>query len=172
MRCNGQNLAAIRSVGRRARARLARHGGDASVRRVYGDFTHPGLAPWKQVSLEHSFRTVNTFSYTTGGGSADAALIIEAMDYLHSNPSIAGFAIVSSDSDFTPLAQRLREAGKSVVGFGERKTPKPFVTACERFVYIENLMMDEDGNGAAEKTSWFAVEDASLVQRPRAAAET
>jgi uncharacterized LabA/DUF88 family protein len=119
---------------------IATMGGDSSVRRVYGDFSKPELSPWKQVSLDLSFRTVNAFSYVSGKGSSDATLIIEAMDYLYSNPTIKGFALVSSDSDFTPLAQRLREAGKHVIGFGERRTPSPFVTACERFIYTENLL--------------------------------
>jgi uncharacterized LabA/DUF88 family protein len=119
---------------------LALLGGDSSVRRVYGDFSCEALKPWKDVSLAHSFRPVNAFSYVSGKDSTDAALMLDAMDLLYANSSITGFAIVSSDSDFTPLAQRLREAGKSVVGFGERKTPAPFVTACERFIYTENLL--------------------------------
>jgi uncharacterized LabA/DUF88 family protein len=117
---------------------IATLGADASVRRVYGDFTKPNLAPWKQVSLELSFRPVNAFSYVSGKGSSDAVMIIEAMELLFKD-RVDGFALISSDSDFTPLAQRLREAGKYVVGFGQRHTPAPFVTACERFIYTENL---------------------------------
>ena len=118
---------------------VAALGADSSVRRIYGDFSKHNLSPWKQVSLELSFRPVNAFSYISGKGSSDAVLIIEAMDFLFRNPNLDGFVLVSSDSDFTPLAQRLREAGKCVIGFGQRQTPAPFVTACERFIYTENL---------------------------------
>jgi hypothetical protein len=82
---------------------------------------------------------INTFSYVSGKGTSDAAMIIDAMELLYTNPAIDGYALVSSDSDFTRLAQKLREAGKHVVGFGTKSTPIPFVTACERFIYIENL---------------------------------
>ena len=99
---------------------IAAMGGDSVLRKIYGDFSKPNLGAWKQVSLEHSFRPVNTFSYVSGKGSSDAVMIIEAMEILFRNSAIDGFALVSSDSDFTPLAQRLREAGKKVVGFGER----------------------------------------------------
>jgi len=114
-------------------------GGQPSVRRVYGDFTKQELDPWKLTSLNLSFLPVNAFSYVPGKGTSDAAMIIDAMELLFTNPSIGGFALVSSDSDFTRLGQRLREAGKHVIGFGERKTSSPFVTACERFVYTEIL---------------------------------
>lgn len=129
---------------------IARMGGDPSIRRVYGDFSKPCLAPWRQVSLDLSFRTVNAFSYISGKGSTDAALIIDAMDSFYKYPQIEGFALVSSDSDFTPLAQRLREAGKRVIGFGERHTPQPFVRACERYVYTDNLT-GFDGADAPDK---------------------
>jgi len=115
------------------------HGGNPTVRRIYGDFTKPNLSPWKNASLNHSFLSVNAFSYVSGKGSSDAAMMIEAMDLLHTNNNIDGFALVSSDSDFTRLAQRLREAEKEVLGFGRRHTPEPFVRACGRFVYTENL---------------------------------
>ena len=142
---------------------IARLGGDASVRRVYGDFSKEQHRPWKKTSLDLSFRTVNAFSYVSGKGSSDATMIIDAMDYLYSNPSIAGFAIVSSDSDFTPLAQRLREAGKRVLGFGEKHTPVPFVTACERFVYTEKLRSGSCREGAAREGA--ANENKSTSQR-------
>ena len=119
---------------------VARLGGDSSVRRVYGDFSKQDLSPWKAVSLDLSFRPVNAFSYVAGKDTTDAALMLDAMDMLHLNSTIDAFAIVSSDSDFTPLAQRLREAGKVVVGFGEKKTPASFMAACERFIYTENLL--------------------------------
>ena len=118
---------------------VAAMGANSSVRRIYGDFSKPNLLPWKQKSLEFSFRSVNAFSYTSGKGSSDAVMIIEAMDLLYRNSNLDGFVLVSSDSDFTPLAQRLREAGKHVIGFGQRQTPIPFATACERFIYTEKL---------------------------------
>jgi len=118
---------------------LTEMGAHSSVRRIYGDFSKPNLLPWKQTSLEFSFRSVNAFSFTSGKGSSDAVMIIEAMDLLFHHSNLDGFVLVSSDSDFTPLAQRLREAGKHVIGFGQRQTPMPFVTACERFIYTERL---------------------------------
>ena len=118
--------------------------GDTTVRsrqrRVYGDFTMPELKAWRDVSLDLSFKPVSTMANIPGKGSSDASLIIEAMDLLHTNPSLDGFALVSSDSDFTSLAQRLREAGKDVLGFGQkRNTLKPFVISCAKFIYTENL---------------------------------
>ena len=89
--------------------------------------------------MDQSFRPVNAFSYVSGKGSTDSTMIIDAMDLLHTNEAIDGFCLVTSDSDFTGLAQRLREAGKHVIGFGNRQTPAPFVGACERFIYTENL---------------------------------
>ena len=113
--------------------------GTTSIRLVYGDFTKASLLPWRGVALDLSFRSVNAFSFTQGKGSSDAAMIIDAMDILHTNDAVDGFCLVSSDSDFTGLAQRLRQAGKNVLGVGKQGTPKPFVTACDRFVYVENL---------------------------------
>jgi len=113
--------------------------GTTSIRLVYGDFTKPSLSPWRTVALDLSFRSVNAFSFTAGKGSSDAAMIIDAMDILHTNAAVDGFCLVSSDSDFTGLAQRLRQAGKTVLGVGKQGTPKPFVTACDRFIYLENL---------------------------------
>jgi hypothetical protein len=112
--------------------------GTATVRRAYGDWTTPNLGPWKAALLEHSVQPVQQFSYTTGKGSTDSALIIDAMDLLHAG-TVDGFCLVSSDSDFTRLAARIREEGLKAYGFGERKTPKPFVAACTMFVYVENL---------------------------------
>lgn len=110
--------------------------GVASVKRIYGDWTIPNLNGWKSVLLEHSIQPIQQFRYTTGKNATDSAMIIDAMDLLYTGP-FKGFCIVSSDSDFTRLASRLREAGKVVYGFGEMKTPKPFVAACDRFIYTE-----------------------------------
>ncbi|KGK41777.1 Maebl [Nitrincola sp. A-D6] len=110
--------------------------GVASVKRIYGDWTTPNLNGWKAVLLEHSIQPIQQIRYTTGKNATDSAMIIDAMDLLYTGP-FKGFCIVSSDSDFTRLASRLTEAGKTVYGFGEMKTPKPFVSACDRFIYTE-----------------------------------
>lgn len=113
--------------------------GVASVKRIYGDWTTPNLGQWKTVLLEHSIQPIQQFRYTTGKNATDSAMIIDAMDLLYTD-TFDGFCIVSSDSDFTRLASRIRESGKSVYGFGEKKTPRPFVTACDRFIYTEILI--------------------------------
>lgn len=110
--------------------------GVASTKRIYGDWTTPRLTKWKEALLGYSIQPFQQFAYTTGKNATDSAMIIDAMDLLHTE-TFDGFCIVSSDSDFTRLAARLRESGKFVVGFGERKTPRPFVTACDQFVYTE-----------------------------------
>ncbi len=112
--------------------------GMPTYKRIYGDWTKPQLASWKNVLLNYSINPIQQYSYTTGKNSTDAALIIDAMDILYSN-NVDGFCIVSSDSDFTKLAARLREAGMYVIGMGEKKTPKPFISACEKFKYLEVL---------------------------------
>lgn len=112
--------------------------GIASVKRIYGDWTKPQLGSWKPHLLAHAIHPIQQFGYTTGKNATDSAMIIDAMDLLYTG-KFDGFCIVSSDSDFTRLAGRLRESGLVVYGFGERKTPKPFVSACDKFVYIENL---------------------------------
>lgn len=112
--------------------------GRASVRRAYGDWTSSQLASWKGQLLEHSIQPIQQFSYTTGKNATDSAMIIDAMDLLYGG-NLDGFCIVSSDSDFTRLAARIREQGLTVYGFGERKTPQPFVAACDTFIYVENL---------------------------------
>ena len=112
--------------------------GTATVKRAYGDWTTPNLASWKDVLHVHAIQPVQQFRYTTGKNATDSALIIEAMDILHGG-KVDGFCLVSSDSDFTRLATRIREAGLSVYGFGEKKTPKPFVAACDKFIYTEIL---------------------------------
>ncbi len=110
--------------------------GRASVRRIYGDWTAPNLASWKKVLLEYSIQPIQQFAYTQGKNATDSTLIIDAMDLLYAG-NLDGFCIVSSDSDFTRLASRLKESGKRVYGFGEKKTPRPFVAACDRFIYTE-----------------------------------
>lgn len=112
--------------------------GTPTVKRIYGDWTKPHLSGWKNVLLENAITPVQQYSYTTGKNSSDSALIIDAMDILYSE-KVTGFCIVSSDSDFTRLATRLREAGMLVIGIGERKTPPPFIAACNKFIYIEIL---------------------------------
>ena len=110
--------------------------GVASVKRIYGDWTQPNLNQWKQVLLEHSIQPIQQFRYTAGKNATDSAMIIDAMDLLYAG-HFAGCCLVSSDSDFTRLAARIRESGRRVYGFGEKKTPRPFVSACDRFIYTE-----------------------------------
>lgn len=117
--------------------------GTAFVRRAYGDWTGTSLKGWKDQFLKQSIQPIQQFAYTYGKNATDAAMIIDAMDLLYSN-RFDGFCLVSSDSDFTRLAARIRESGLIVYGFGERKTPKPFVAACDKFVYFENLISDEE----------------------------
>ncbi|MBK5243697.1 MAG: NYN domain-containing protein [Eubacteriaceae bacterium] len=112
--------------------------GIPTYKRIYGDWTKPQLGSWKTVLLNYSITPIQQYSYTTGKNATDAALIIDAMDILYSN-NVDGFCIVSSDSDFTRLASRLREAGMYVIGMGEKKTPTPFISACEKFKYLEVL---------------------------------
>lgn len=112
--------------------------GTASVKRIYGDWTGPNLKGWKESLLEHSIQPIQQFAYTTGKNATDGAMIIDAMDLLYTG-RFSGFCIVSSDSDFARLAARIREQGVTVYGFGERKTPRPFITACDKFVYFDVL---------------------------------
>ena len=110
--------------------------GTPTIKRIYGDWTNPNLSSWKSLLLENAITPIQQYGYTTGKNSTDSAMIIDAMDILYSG-QVDGFVLVSSDSDFTRLAIRLREAGKKVYGMGERKTPNPFIVACDKFVYIE-----------------------------------
>ena len=112
--------------------------GLASVKRIYGDWTGPQLGSWKQVLLDYSIQPIQQFAYTKGKNATDSSLIIDAMDLLYTR-RFDGFCLVSSDSDFTRLAARIREEGLEVIGFGEQKTPKPFVSACDKFIYTELL---------------------------------
>ncbi|CAH0003325.1 unnamed protein product [Clonostachys byssicola] len=121
-------------------AEIAKYG-TAFVKRAYGDWTTSNLNGWKEQLLSNSIQPIQQFGYTQGKNSTDAAMVIDAMDLLYTN-RFDGFCIVSSDSDFTRLASRIRESGLVVYGFGERKTPKPLVTACDKFIYTENLSAD------------------------------
>lgn len=123
-------------------AEVAKYG-VAAVKRIYGDWTKPNLAGWKERLLSHSIQPIQQFRYTVGKNATDSAMIIDAMDLLYTG-RFDGFCIVSSDSDFTRLASRIREQGLTVYGFGERKTPKPFVTACDKFIFADVLRSDAD----------------------------
>ncbi len=130
--------------------------GNPTIKRIYGDWTKPNLTKWKNLLLENAITPIQQYGYTTGKNATDSAMIIDAMDILYSN-KVNGFCLVSSDSDFTRLATRLREAGMQVIGIGEKKTPNPFIVACDKFVYIEVLKNqaeqknDDDKN--ADKTN-------------------
>ena len=116
--------------------------GTPTFKRIYGDWTKPNLAGWKNVLLQNAITPIQQYSYTQGKNATDSAMIIDAMDILYTG-RVEGFCIVSSDSDFTRLALRLREAGMKVFGLGEKKTPTPFIAACDKFIYIE-ILKDED----------------------------
>ncbi|MFP4640436.1 MAG: NYN domain-containing protein [Guyparkeria sp.] len=147
--------------------------GVAHVKRIYGDWTTPHLGKWKEVLLHHSIQPVQQFRYTVGKNATDSAMIIDAMDLLYTS-RFEGFCLVSSDSDFTRLASRLRESGQEVFGIGERKTPKPFVSACDRFIYTdvftapqeEDVTLAHSPQGKKELRS-----DTALVRLARAAIE-
>ena len=116
--------------------------GNPTIKRIYGDWTKPQLAKWKNVLLQNAINPIQQYSYTTGKNATDSAMIIDAMDILYSE-KVDGFCLVSSDSDFTKLATRLREAGMLVLGIGEKKTPDPFIVACDKFIYVEILQKEE-----------------------------
>ena len=123
--------------------------GNPTIKRIYGDWTTPNLAGWKGALLEHAITPIQQYAYTTGKNSTDSAMIIDAMDILYSG-RVQGFFIVSSDSDFTRLAVRLREAGMMVYGLGEKKTPSPFIAACNKFIYTEIIGVENRAAGAGE----------------------
>ena len=151
-------------------AEIAKYG-TATVKRIYGDWTGPQLKGWKEALLKHAIQPIQQFRYTTGKNATDSALIIDAMDLLYGG-KLGGFCIVSSDSDFTRLAARLREAGLVVYGFGERKTPAPFVSACDKFIYTEILVDKGDEDDAAgPRTSAQLKQDGRLVALLRQAVE-
>jgi uncharacterized LabA/DUF88 family protein len=158
-------------------AEVAKYG-TAHVKRAYGDWTGTSLKGWKDQLLSQSIQPIQQFAYTTGKNATDAAMVIDAMDLLYSE-RFDGFCIVSSDSDFTRLAARLRESGLTVYGFGERKTPKPFVAACDKFIYVENLTHPDSAIAASDaaprsKPTTSAAQlkrDAALVNQLRNAVE-
>jgi len=139
--------------------------GVASVKRIYGDWTKPQLGSWKKVLLDHSIQPIQQFAYTSGKNATDSSLIIDAMDLLYTR-RFDGFCLVSSDSDFTRLAARIREEGLTVYGFGEEKTPKPFVSACDKFVYTEILRASPEAPPAPAPN-----EEPASVEAPKVAGE-
>jgi uncharacterized LabA/DUF88 family protein len=145
--------------------------GTANVKRIYGDWTLPGLKGWKEVLLQYSIQPIQQFGYTSGKNATDSALIIDAMDLLYTG-KFDGFCIVSSDSDFTKLASRIREAGLFVYGFGEKKTPKAFVSACDKFIFTEVLRSkDDDSEEISRKATSELKKDTKLVNLLRNAVE-
>lgn len=134
--------------------------GTPTIKRIYADWTKHQVSGWKKVLLENAITPIQQYSYTSGKNSSDSALIIDAMDILYSG-KVDGFCIVSSDSDFTRLATRLREAGMTVIGFGEKKTPQPFISACDKFIYLEILNTET----VAKKTPRMK-ESASIAEEP------
>jgi uncharacterized LabA/DUF88 family protein len=136
--------------------------GEASARRIYGDFSSPRLKSWTEILQRYAIDPYQQFAYTTGKNASDIALVIDAMDLLHSG-RFDGFCLVSSDSDFTRLASRLREQGADVYGFGEQKTPESFRQACRRFIYTENLLPESQVGTPEERLA------ASALQPPSAA---
>ncbi|MGY4515212.1 NYN domain-containing protein [Lysobacter sp. HA18] len=139
--------------------------GVASVKRIYGDFTSNQQSSWKKALLTHSIQPVQQFAYTTGKNATDCSLIIDAMDLMYTR-RFDGVCLVSSDSDFTRLAQRLREEGLTVYGFGERKTPEAFRTACDKFIYTEVLRAELPAPAAAVNMSKSAAKPAPAAPQP------
>lgn len=138
--------------------------GTPTVKRIYGDWTTPNMASWKPILLENAITPIQQYSYTTGKNATDSAMIIDAMDILYTG-SCDGFVLVSSDSDFTRLATRLREAGKKVIGMGEKKTPNPFIVACDKFIYIEVIR-------AEAKAALATAEQEAAAQAAESASES
>src|SRR3954451_23762726 len=136
--------------------------GEASVRRIYGDFSGTRLKAWANVLLTHAIMPHQNFAHTSGKNASDIALVIDAMDLLHSG-RFDGFCLVSSDSDFTRLASRLREQGAGVYGFGAQKTPESFRQACRRFIYTENLLPESQTSGAEAAANSKSLEPPSAA---------
>ncbi|MEJ2113794.1 MAG: NYN domain-containing protein [Flavobacteriaceae bacterium] len=133
--------------------------GTPTIKRIYGDWTNPRLAKWKSILLENAITPIQQYGYTIGKNATDSAMIIDAMDILYSE-KVNGFCLVSSDSDFTKLATRLREAGLQVFGIGEKKTPDPFIVACDKFIYLEILHKDngkDDDGGKSKKQNLYNI---------------
>lgn len=151
-------------------AEIAKYG-TANVKRIYGDWTGTHLKGWKEVLLLFSIQPIQQFRYTVGKNATDAAMIIDAMDLLYTN-KFDGFCIVSSDSDFTKLAARIRESGLVVYGFGEKKTPEAFVSACDKFIYTEVLVSKEDDTLSIKRKSTNELkQDTKLINLLRNAVE-
>ena len=150
-------------------AEIAKYG-IAVAKRIYGDWTSPLLKGWKAVLLDYAIHPIQQFAYTKGKNATDSALIIDAMDLLYTN-RFQGFCIVASDSDYTRLASRIREHGLLVYGFGERKTPSPFVTACDKFIYTEILRQDEESIRNKPLTANAIKGDTKLVNLLREAVD-
>ena len=138
---DGDNIPSANVKGRMEE--IAKYG-NPTLKRIYGDWTRPGLNKWKNLLLENAITPIQQYGYTTGKNATDSAMIIDAMDILYSE-KVDGFCLVSSDSDFTKLATRLREAGMLVLGIGEKKTPNPFIVACDKFIYLEILRKQSEG---------------------------
>jgi uncharacterized LabA/DUF88 family protein len=139
--------------------------GNATIRRVYGDWTTPNMNSWKDILNIHAFQPIQQFRYSVGKNATDSAMIIDAMDILHSN-HVDGFCLVSSDSDYTRLATRIRESGLLVVGIGEKKTPRAFVSACNVFIYTENIKRksrSSSGGNGRKKTSSLSDQESELI---------
>ncbi|WP_104735994.1 NYN domain-containing protein [Hanstruepera ponticola] len=132
--------------------------GNPTIKRIYGDWTKPHLSKWKNMLLENAITPIQQYGYTQGKNATDSAMIIDAMDILYSE-KVNGFCLVSSDSDFTRLATRLREAGMQVYGIGEKKTPEPFIVACDKFIYIEILKQQATDSDSGTK-------DATTASKP------
>lgn len=150
-------------------AEVAKYG-TASVKRIYGDWTNPYLKSWKELLLKYSIQPIQQFGYTQGKNATDSALIIDAMDLLYTG-EFDGFCLVTSDSDFTKLAARIRESGLVVYGFGERKTPEAFVAACDKFIFTEVLRDEEEQREIRKKTTQQLKQDTKLVDLLRNAVE-
>lgn len=147
-------------------AEIARFG-EATVKRIYGDFTAPASASWKKVLQKHAIKPVQQFAYTTGKNATDSALIIDAMDLLYTR-KFDGFCLITSDSDFTGLAMRLREEGLTVLGFGEKKTPEAFRNACHKFVFTEVLRPNTAAGSTAQQAQKTENDQKSLSPQPAA----
>lgn len=137
--------------------------GTPTIKRIYGDFTRQSASGWKAHLLSNAITPIQQYAYTTGKNASDSAMIIDAMDILYEN-TVSAFCIVSSDSDFTRLAVRIRESGKSVYGIGESKTPKAFIATCDKFIYLENIdVLDQDPTSKSTNASTISQEIVSLI---------